>query len=145
MQKPSPMRKRPDYWYIQSAALPYRVRDGVLMVLLVRSRKDKRWVLPKGIVEPSLDAATSAAKEAWEEAGVTGSVDDSPLGDYSYDKWGGRCRVTVYPLPVDQVHDCWPESYRRRQWLPLEEAAGMLRETRLRRLVRALPQRLEAG
>ena len=57
--------------------------------LLVTSRKGTRRVLPKGVVEPDLSPAASAAKEALEEAGICGPIDHEPLGTYQYRKWGG--------------------------------------------------------
>jgi phosphohistidine phosphatase len=64
--------KFPNWIYTQSAILPYRLRGDDLEVLVITSRKGTRWVLPKGIVEPGMTAAASAAKEAMEEAGVEG-------------------------------------------------------------------------
>jgi phosphohistidine phosphatase len=66
--------KVPDWIYRQSAVIAYRRRPRGVEVLLITSRKGTRWVLPKGVVEPGLSPATSAAKEALEEAGVRGTV-----------------------------------------------------------------------
>ena len=70
----------PSHFYVQSAALPYRVVDSQIEILLVTSRRKKRWVLPKGVVEPGMSPAESAAKEAWEEAGTEGDVTPRTLG-----------------------------------------------------------------
>jgi phosphohistidine phosphatase len=64
------MRNKPDYFYRQSGVIPVRKTDEGVEVLLVRSRSGRRWVIPKGIVEPCLSPAASAPKEAEEEAGV---------------------------------------------------------------------------
>jgi phosphohistidine phosphatase len=80
------MAKVPVWMFRQSAVIPYRRGPNGLEVLLVTSRKGKRWVLPKGVVEPDLTPAVSAEKEAMEEAGVRGAVDDEPLGTYEYRK-----------------------------------------------------------
>ena len=87
----------PAWIYRQSAVLPYRRRDGNLEVLLITSRGGRRWVLPKGIVEPGMTAPVSAAKEAREEAGIEGAVSERVLGSYRQDKWGGTCRIEVFP------------------------------------------------
>ncbi len=131
-------RKRPDGFYRQSAAIPWRRRRGRVEVLLITSRKRKRWVVPKGIHEPGLSAGESAAKEALEEAGVAGALTAEPLGRYEYRKWGGTCRVEVYGLRVDRVLEEWPESFRERAWLAPEAAAARLDEPDLQRLVLAL-------
>lgn len=58
----------------QFAVLPLKYEDGLTLVLLVTSRETRRWVLPKGWAEKQLSGPELAAKEAFEEAGVTGHV-----------------------------------------------------------------------
>jgi 8-oxo-dGTP pyrophosphatase MutT (NUDIX family) len=112
--------KLPSWIYTQSAILPYRMRGGDLEVLIITSRKGSRWVLPKGIVEPGMTAAASAAKEAMEEAGVEGRIVAQSLGNYRYRKWGGTCEVEVFPMEVTTQRKKWPEStFRRREWVCL--------------------------
>ena len=138
------MAKLPSWIYTQSAVLPYRMRGGGLEVLIVTSRKGSRWVLPKGIVEPGMTAAASAAKEAMEEAGVEGRVVAQSLGKYGYRKWGGTCEVEVFPMEVTTQRKKWPEStFRRREWVSLEEAVTRLDHDKLRKLLRRLPDALE--
>ena len=140
------MVRMPDWIYRQSAVLPYRRRGPGLEVLLITSRKGKRWVLPKGIVEPGLSGQASAAKEAAEEAGVEGEVAIRKLGRYRYEKWDGTCRVEVFPMRVTVERREWPEAaIRRREWLSPEAAAARLREKKLRKLVLGLPQWLEGS
>ena len=52
----------------QAAAIP--VYDG--RVCLVTSRTGRRWVIPKGRIDPGHTAAEAARIEAWEEAGLLG-------------------------------------------------------------------------
>ena len=138
------MSLRPEYYYTQSAVIPYRRVARVWEVLLITSRKGKRWVIPKGIVEPNMHPAQSAAKEAWEEAGVRGTVAHDVIGTYRYDKWGGTCTVTVYPLLVTEVLIGWPEDFRTRRWQTPDEAAGRVCETALAEMLRSLPDLLTA-
>jgi phosphohistidine phosphatase len=137
------MAKRPPYpaWiYRQSGVLPYRWQDGKLEVLLISSRGGKRWVLPKGIVEPGMSPADSAIKEAAEEAGVDGVTGEDPIGSYRYRKWGGTCEVEVYPLRVRNELDPWPEAhFRRRRWFKVRKAARKIDRKGLRRVLKALP------
>ncbi len=133
----------PDWVYRQSAVLPYRRRDGDLEVLLITSRGGRRWVLPKGIVEPGMTAPASAAKEAREEAGVEGAVSERSLGSYRQDKWGGTCRIKVFPMRVTSELEDWAEAkIRRREWLPLGTAIERVDGKKLRRILRSLPERL---
>jgi 8-oxo-dGTP pyrophosphatase MutT (NUDIX family) len=116
--------RKPDSWYRQSGVVAVRVRDGAPQVLLVTSAGGKRWVIPKGIVEQGHSAASSAAKEAWEEAGATGRISRRMLGRYRYEKWNGVCTVLVYRLDVEELHRTWPEAHvRRRKWLTPAAAA----------------------
>jgi 8-oxo-dGTP pyrophosphatase MutT (NUDIX family) len=131
----------------QSAALPYRLRrDGTgLEVLLVTSMSRGDWIIPKGVVEPDMTPYDSAAKEAWEEAGVTGRVGTAAVGSYEYDKWGGVCTVAVYDLEVEHTHDAWPECFdRKRRWVTVDEAVGLVRRAEVQHLIRTLPARVAA-
>lgn len=137
-------RAVPDYFFTQSAVIPYRIADGKPEVMLITSRKGTRWVLPKGVKEPGLSLRDSASKEAFEEAGVRGESDAEPIGHYEYAKWGGTCKVAVFPMAVS---DClpaadWEESHRERQWLSPKDATDRLDEPELRKLVGKLARRL---
>ena len=99
----SEQRDRPAYYYTQSSVIPYRVHNGRVEILVIASSKKKHLVVPKGIKDPGLTPQASAAKEAWEEAGVEGEVATEPLGEYRYEKWGGICTVTVYPMKVTRM------------------------------------------
>ena len=136
-------RQVPEYFYTQSAAIPCRKTNDRLEILLISSRKKKRWVIPKGVKEPDLSPAASAAKEALEEAGIRGSVSGHPIGHYEYQKWGGTCYVQVHVMVVDTVLDHWEECYRDREWLSLKDAESRLSEPKLRALLRYLPEFLD--
>ena len=65
-----------------AAAVPVRRRAaGGLEFLLVRTSNGERWTFPKGGVERGESMSQAAAREAREEAGVTGLVGSEPLGD----------------------------------------------------------------
>jgi phosphohistidine phosphatase len=135
----------PDWIYRQSGALPFRMKNGNLEVLLITSRKGKRWVVPKGIVEPGYDAPDSAAKEALEEAGIEGQMSSRSLGSYQQDKWGGTCEIEVYPMKVTRQLSDWPESSsRKRAWLSCEEAARKVDRKDLRKIIECLPDAVAA-
>jgi len=133
-------RDRPDYYYSQSSVIPYRLRDGEPEILIIRSSKNKHWVVPKGIHEPGLTARESAAKEAQEEAGVEGMVNATSLGYYHYEKWGATCTVDVYAMEVRRVieESEWEESQRTRQWVSPEQAASLLRQAELGPMIEIL-------
>lgn len=136
----SDFRDRPDYYYSQSSVIPYRMHKSKPEFLLVASRHKKRLIVPKGINEQGMTVRQSAAKEAMEEAGVEGVVAEQPIGQYSYQKWGGICSVEVYPMQVTRLlpEDEWEESYRGRNWLSAKQAAKALRPPELAAMLKRL-------
>lgn len=123
---------------VQNAALPYRVVDGRLEVLLVTSRDTGRWILPKGWAEKEVKPHAMAAREAFEEAGVLGRIAKKPFATYQYEKRlcedrSVSCEVTVFPLEVDEILEDWPEKgQRRRQWLGPSQAALAISDSGLK-------------
>ena len=125
--------------YAQSAVVPFRRVEGALEVLLITSRSRKRWLVPKGLLEPDMTPAESAAKEALEEAGVRGRTNEASIGEFSYKKWGGRCVVEVFPMEVTEELDDWDEKdERERRWVTLDEAVELVDRKGLRRILRGL-------
>lgn len=121
----------------QYAALPYTVREGELMVMLVTSRETKRWVIPKGWPEKKLKPHQVAETEAFEEAGLVGDITPEPFGSFQYykrisEKKRKHCTVDVFPLLVREELDEWPEKEeRRREWVTPAEAALRVAEAGL--------------
>lgn len=85
----------------------------------------------------------AAAIEAYEEAGVQGNAEPTPVGSYGYLKVarGGEARrvtVRVYALQVQDLLDTWPESHeRQRQWVSKDQALAMIGEPELIAVVAA--------
>jgi len=129
----------PDYFYNQSAVIPYRIKNGNIEVLLITGATQKRWLIPVGLAELYLSPHATAAQEAWEEAGVAGQVGTMVVGRYEYEKWGGMCLVEVFLMRVDMVFDKWPESFRHREWLNISEAAQRIDEPELKAMILDLP------
>jgi len=126
----------------QGAAVPYcRAELEEPRILLVTSKRTKRWVLPKGWPKAGESLAAAAAREAFEEAGVLGqALCEESLGEYTYDKCVGggfiACRVAVFALPVAGVARRWPERGQRAlRWCSPEQAARLVREPSLRALL----------
>ena len=71
----------------QYAALPYRTDgEGKLEILLITSKERRRWVIPKGNPISSFRNYETAAREAFEEAGVEGGIAPEPVGSFRYMK-----------------------------------------------------------
>jgi phosphohistidine phosphatase len=138
------MKTRPAWFYRQSGVIPFRQRENRLEVLLITTRRQKRWITPKGIIEPGLSAVESAAREAWEEAGIRGAIRTGPVVEYRYAKWGGTCTVQVFLFRVDEVLEKWPEAAcRERVWVNPREAAARVREEELQPLLSRLGELLK--
>jgi len=126
-----------DVYIRQAGAIP--LRNGRLC--LVTSRNGKRWVIPKGLIEPGQTAGETALQEAWEEAGLVGALEPEPVGSYLYDKYGGTCHVTVFLLRVADVAQNWPErDSRQRIWVSPTGALRRIDDPGLAEVLRgALP------
>ncbi len=96
----------------QVAALCWRAAPAP-EILLITSLSSKRWIIPTGWPDPEQTLAESAAREAFEEAGVTGKIEAQPLCRYHYlkeKKDGGMpCSVEVFALQVTRQVDDFPE------------------------------------
>ena len=127
---------------VQYAALPYRLVGRRVEIMLITSRATRRWVVPKGWPMKGVRPEDAAAREALEEAGLAGQIEDVPVGAYSYIKAlkEGRAapvRVTLFPLLVQEQAETWKEQGQRdRRWFPYHEAAFRVAEPGLRRLIR---------
>ncbi len=122
----------------QVAALPMRIERGRPQIMLITTRGRGAWMIPKGWPMRRREAHESAAAEAYEEAGVIGRVSEEALGAFGYAKRAGRYRVSVYRLDVECVLDVWPERRaRRRAWFDAVEAAILVANPELARLIRA--------
>lgn len=129
----------------QVGALPYRRGPaGGLEFLLLTSRETRRFVIPKGWRMRGRTDQQVAALEAKQEAGVTGRIEQIPVGVYQYWKRLKKAfvpiRVTVYALEVDSELTDWKERrQRQRTWLTSEQAASLVDEPELVSLLASFP------
>jgi 8-oxo-dGTP pyrophosphatase MutT (NUDIX family) len=127
---------------IQYAALPWRQAGRRIEVLLVTSRETRRWVIPKGWPMKGRAPHEAAAVEAMEEAGISGAIDPTAIGSYSYVKRlkgddAIPSQVIVFPLEVMSQLDHWKEKDQRQsRWFGYSKAAALVAEPALKRLIR---------
>jgi 8-oxo-dGTP pyrophosphatase MutT (NUDIX family) len=133
---------------VQYAALPYRMNDRTQPeVMLVTSRETRRWIIPKGWPHKGKAPHRSAAREAFEEAGVIGAVNRQSVGSFSYQKRlkkGGvvACEVLVFALEVKRQSKEWPEKRERKvRWLSARVAAKTVQDRELGKIIRRLARR----
>jgi 8-oxo-dGTP pyrophosphatase MutT (NUDIX family) len=128
--------KVPDSWYNQSGVIPYRIKDGSYQILLITSRRKKRWIIPKGVIDDKLSPQESAAKEALEEAGALGEVNKEMIGRYKFKKWNGKVSVAIYPMLVKSLLDKWEEDdFRKRQWFSFKEAKEIIEISKIKKIL----------
>ncbi|MFD2175574.1 NUDIX hydrolase [Rhodobacter lacus] len=136
------MGKRPDA--LQVAALCRRKIEDELEVLLVTSLDTGRWIVPKGWPMRGKTLAEAALREAWEEAGITGTVHAEAVGNYVYTKHrktglDQRCEVLCFLVDVETMEDKFPEAGRRKRvWVSPKTAAKRVQEKDLKLLLRTL-------
>ena len=92
------------------------------------------WALPKGLIGPGEDPATTALREVEEETGVRGRL-DRKLGDIRYVyTWAGErvFKVVSFYLVryrrgrIDNVPTRFRHEVAEARWLPLDEAPRLL-------------------
>lgn len=131
----------------QVGALPLRkAPKNMLEVLLVSSRDTGRWVIPKGWPSKRMSDSAAAAREAKQEAGVTGRIAKRPCGNYRYRKVEidnvRLIDVDVYVLWVKKEKRQWKEkAERQRVWFDVRTASRKVREPKLRALLSSLADR----
>jgi 8-oxo-dGTP pyrophosphatase MutT (NUDIX family) len=109
----------------QAGAIVLRLDDDRLRVLLVRSKKDPAiWVFPKGHIEPGEDAAATALRETWEEAGVRGTL--GPAVGAPLEFRSGDELVSVQYFVVRPNEEAASPEGRDKQWLAIENAMEAL-------------------
>lgn len=119
----------------QTGALPWRIEDGRLQILIVRTKRDSHWTVPKATQDPEMTPQEVAEGEAWEEAGVQGSAGPHAIGEYEYVRGSKVYRVSVYPVLVAEVHDAWPEDFRDRLWCDLHAEPVPVESDQLRMII----------
>lgn len=130
----------------QFGALPFRMRDNDVEILLITTRKKRRWSVPKGWPIKDSTPQQTAATEAYEEAGVRGAIGKKKVGRFSKrrvkNKQSVICDVLIFPLEVRHRQATWPEKQQRsRIWVAPRKAIRLVRKAGLRRAIRTLQDR----
>ena len=117
---------------VSAGGVVYRVRDGVVEVVLGQRRARRTWNLPKGTPVAGETLEEAALREVGEETGLQ-VVLEAPLGSITY--WFVRppemvrCRKTVHfylMRPTGGALSCHDPEFDDVQWYPGEEALRLL-------------------
>ena len=121
---------------LQVAAVCYRRRGPPVEFLLVNTNGGNKWTFPKGDPELSLSHRKAAEREAWEEAGVQGTLDSRHLCLYIHSKgvfWkppGVREYVIKAFLLEVRRQESPEETTRNPTWFSADEAKNILAKGR---------------
>jgi 8-oxo-dGTP pyrophosphatase MutT (NUDIX family) len=136
------MAKHKPHGTIQFAALPWRLSEGgTREIMLLTSRAEDRWIIPKGWPLKGQKPAAVAAQQAYHEAGLIGRVvGKRPIGNFHYSKRfaSGEVlrQVRVFLFRVERQLDEWPEKRRREtRWFDAEEAVDLVEEGGLAEII----------
>jgi 8-oxo-dGTP pyrophosphatase MutT (NUDIX family) len=127
----------------QFAALPFRTGKDDLEILLITTRKTRRWSIPKGWPINRTAPHETAVIEAYEEAGVRGEIGKKQIGRFrkrrQKKKQSVLCEVQIFPLEVTHQQNDWPEKRERsRMWVAPRKAAKLVKKPGLRRAIEDL-------
>jgi 8-oxo-dGTP pyrophosphatase MutT (NUDIX family) len=119
---------------VHVAAVCYRLQEDKVEFLLVQTRNG-HWTFPKGGVDQDLTNADAAAREAYEEAGVTGWVEPLAFASYLHCKPGqlrSRSGAMLVDAHLCEVKRLVPplEGHRNPTWFTPSKAKRRLRESR---------------
>jgi 8-oxo-dGTP pyrophosphatase MutT (NUDIX family) len=135
----NPARRESGIWMpMQVAAVCYRVSRNSLEFLLVNTSSGK-WTFPKGHTDPDLSGSEAAAREAMEEAGVKGTIEESYFDCYLDCKRGcgnesGPREILIAAYLLEVAQTGLPEElYRNPSWFAPLEARQRLAERRERK------------
>jgi 8-oxo-dGTP pyrophosphatase MutT (NUDIX family) len=117
---------------MRSAAICYRRHGSRIEFLLVKTKGGNRWTFPKGHVKKGERPDLAAAREAREEAGVTGRVEGGELLRYRYPSGPeskSDVEVRAFLMEVAEVAPA-EEPWRKPRWFFPAAAQKKLAEGR---------------
>ena len=86
----------------------------------------------------------SAKKEAFEEAGVSGSNETFELGEFILQKSFGKCFMKIFSMEVIEVFDEYPDKEKRkRKWFDIDDAVNKIAIPEISDMVLALEKKLK--
>ncbi|KAJ3694848.1 hypothetical protein LUZ60_000225 [Juncus effusus] len=113
--------------------IPYKLKeerpigsriDQSIEVLVISSQKGHGMMFPKGGWENDESIDQAVTREALEEAGIEGTLENK-LGKWNYisKRYGTVYESIMYGLNVTKEHPQWPEmNSRKRRWVSVQEA-----------------------
>jgi predicted NUDIX family NTP pyrophosphohydrolase len=95
-------------------------------VVLVTSRKGESWILPKGNRAKKRSDRIQAKREAFEEAGLQGSLN---YKHYDFKSSENGKRIRIYSMRVKKILNSFPEKMeRKRVVISFDQAEKMVKK-----------------
>ena len=112
--------------------IPFQIdTSGKVRVLIISTRR-KNWSLPKGNLIRKIGPQRTALLEAYEEAGIDGTLATKPLLCSI-----GRICIYLFPMKVTKIYEDWPESgFRERKWIEISKAKDMLHHREMGKILK---------
>ncbi|MEL0098174.1 MAG: NUDIX domain-containing protein [Opitutae bacterium] len=111
--------------------IPFRVLASGKIEVLIISTRQKNWSFPKGNLIKHIGPQRTALLEAYEEAGIDGTLQLKPILCPV-----DRSCVYFFPMKVTKIFEDWPESnFRKRKWIPLKKARKMLHHRQMGKIL----------
>lgn len=118
---------------MQVGVVPIVVNKKDVQVVLISARGQGQWLIPKGNQHRKHSKRQMALTEAYEEAGVIGTIRHKVYVDVPFRKAGKKKILRLYPMDVTRVLKKWPEkNLRARKIVGTAKAGEMLRCKKLR-------------
>ncbi|KAJ0973521.1 hypothetical protein J5N97_021480 [Dioscorea zingiberensis] len=130
-----------EHFRLVAGCIPYRLKQSVenlggdlsnrLEVLMISSPDRHDLVFPKGGWENDESVGEAACREALEEAGVKGIINETILGVWEFRSKSrqnsctleGACRGYMFAMEVTEELEWWPEqSSHKRRWVLSDHA-----------------------
>lgn len=118
---------------MQVGVVPIVVNKNDIRIVLITTRGKGQWLIPKGNQHRKHSKRAMALSEAYEEAGVIGSIRHKGYVDVPHLKNGKKRVLRLYPMDVTRVLKKWPErDARMRKIVCAAKAGELLRCKKLR-------------
>lgn len=114
---------------LEIGVIPYKIRNSTFRFVIVTSRKHrKRWIFPKGQPEDDISDREVAVNEAFEEAGLIGTIHGKAI-KLRVEKKDVSVTYKLYPFKISRICRRWPErKLRKRMFVKAEKASKALVE-----------------
>jgi hypothetical protein len=100
----------------QYGVIPYLKRSGKTKIIIITGRNSNRWIVPKGNLIANKSKRKTALLEAYEEAGLTGKLDQNFKCRLFIMSHGIKTDLTLYSMRVNKrLIKKWPESHQRKR------------------------------